>query len=226
MDRDRKRESRISFIFFFIFDQEEEDEDNESKSRIRRSRTPFDVIYLWIYVLGPLSLDLKERFSSAHILNFCLHKRRQKLEKIANDPCCSYTQRWLLFVHPFWQGSLIILNRAGLFRRFLFSLSLDHIQQDPCIVVQCTIYIYIVIDGLYAGGLYKLPVLPVHNPILSSPFFFYFSFFYRFFPMYGQLSLERLKFVPQFYSHPSTIFFFFVSDFFLLFRDRDFVSSL
>jgi phage-related protein len=70
MDRDRKRESRISFIFFFIFDQEEEDEDNESKSRIRRSRTPFDVIYLWIYVLGPLSLDLKERFSSAHILNF------------------------------------------------------------------------------------------------------------------------------------------------------------
>ena len=69
MDRDRKRESRISFIFFFIFDQEEED--NESKSRIRRSRTPFDVIYLWIYALGPLSLDFKKRFSSAHILNLC-----------------------------------------------------------------------------------------------------------------------------------------------------------
>jgi hypothetical protein len=75
---------------------------------------------------------------------FLTFKRRKKLEKIANDPCCSYTQRWLLFVHPFWQGSLIILNRAGLFRRFLFSLSRPY-PTGP--MYSRTVYnIYIVID--------------------------------------------------------------------------------
>ena len=52
-------------------------------------------------------------------------------------------------------------------------------------------------------------VMDVYTPevFISFQFCRYIIQFF-FFPMYGQLSLERLKFVPQFYSHPSTIFFF------------------
>jgi hypothetical protein len=136
MDRDRERESRISFIFFFIFDQ-----DNESKSRIRRSRTPFDAIYLWIYVLGPLSLDLKEHFSSAPCTFwiFVFQEKTKIRENSQRSLLLLYTQRWLYLSIHFGKVPFLYWTRPACFDASYF-LSLDHIQQDPCIVVQCTIY--------------------------------------------------------------------------------------
>ncbi len=109
---------------------------------------------------------------------FLTFKRRKKLEKIANDPCCSYTQRWLLFVHPFWQGSLIILNRAGLFRRFLFSLS--RLYPTGPMYSRTVHNIYIVIDVYTPEVLISFQFcryIIQFFPLLFFLFFVFLSFF-------------------------------------------------